>query len=122
MRKHFVEISTSKIEAGSVIMAVQRSAVDHFEEMKRVHWEEITSGNGPKILRVSNPSNADYGGDFSEISSKCTSFIQPVPYLTFTVDWCPEIGVSELSRTTLDGLQDQQLRAVWAAAQIRMQR
>jgi hypothetical protein len=70
MRKHFEDIAAGKIEPTTVIAAVQRSSVDHFEDMKKRHWGEIISGNGIKVLRVSNPSKEDYGGDISDILSK----------------------------------------------------
>jgi GTP-binding protein EngB required for normal cell division len=74
MRKHFEDIATGRFEPTTVISAVQRSSIDHFEEMKKKHWEKIVSGNGIKVLRVSNPSKADYGGDISDILSKSKPF------------------------------------------------
>lgn len=59
MRKRFEDSSAGKVEPTTVISAVQRSSVDHFEETKKKHWGEVVGNDGVKVLRVSNPSKLD---------------------------------------------------------------
>lgn len=117
MRKHLEDISAGRVDPKTVISAVQKSSADHFEAMKKNHWAGIKSGHGVKVLRVSNPSVVDYGGDISHISSTSKALSFRGVHIDFLLGWCPEVGVDELSRTTLQSLRTDKLRSIWAAAQ-----